>query len=40
MCYARSKLANIHFTHELHRRINQTGVKVYCVHPGIGIIIY
>jgi len=32
--YARSKLANIIFTHELARRIEGTGVTANCFHPG------
>ncbi len=32
--YGTSKLANIHFTYELARRLDGTGVTVNCVHPG------
>ncbi len=32
--YARSKLANIHFTRELARRLEGTGVTANAVHPG------
>lgn len=32
--YARSKLANVHFTYELARRLKGTGVTVNCLHPG------
>lgn len=32
--YARSKLANILFTHELARRLAGTGVTANCLHPG------
>merc|ERR1712243_319862 len=32
--YARSKLANILFTKELHRRLFANGVTSYAVHPG------
>jgi len=33
--YARSKLAQILFTRELSRRLSQTNINVYCLHPGI-----
>ena len=33
--YARSKLANIHFTRELARRLSGSGVVVNAVHPGV-----
>jgi len=33
--YSRSKLANILFTKELHRRLSTTGVTVYALHPGV-----
>lgn len=33
--YARSKLANILFTHELSRRLEGTGVTANCMHPGV-----
>ncbi len=33
--YAQSKLANILFTHELSRRLQDAGVLVNAVHPGI-----
>jgi len=32
--YSRSKLANIHFTHELARRLEGTRVTANCLHPG------
>lgn len=34
--YARSKLANLYFTYELHRRLrhSKSGVKALCSHPG------
>jgi retinol dehydrogenase 12 len=32
--YCRSKLANIHFTHELARRLEGTRVTANCLHPG------
>ena len=32
--YGRSKLANIMFTYECHRRFNDTGVTFNCLHPG------
>ena len=32
--YGRSKLCNILFTHELARRLHDTGVTVNCLHPG------
>lgn len=32
--YARSKLANIHFTYELARRLEGTEVTANCLHPG------
>lgn len=40
LTYGRSKLANIYFTYELHRRLRDFGgdglrVDVNCVHPGI-----
>ena len=33
--YAQSKLANVLFTRELSKRLKDTSVKVYAVHPGI-----
>lgn len=33
--YGQSKLANILFTHELARRLHDTGVTANCVHPGV-----
>ena len=33
--YWRSKLANILFTKELHRRCENTGVTTYVLHPGV-----
>lgn len=33
--YGQSKLANILFTHELARRLHDTGVTANCVHPGM-----
>lgn len=33
--YAQSKLANIFFTHELSRRLQDEGVLVNAVHPGV-----
>jgi len=33
--YGQSKLANVLFTHELARRIHETGVTANCVHPGV-----
>jgi NAD(P)-dependent dehydrogenase (short-subunit alcohol dehydrogenase family) len=33
--YAKSKLANIYFTRELARRLAQSGVTAYAVHPGV-----
>jgi len=33
--YSQSKLANILFTTELARRLKDTGVNVYAVHPGV-----
>jgi NAD(P)-dependent dehydrogenase (short-subunit alcohol dehydrogenase family) len=33
--YGQSKLANMLFTHELARRLHETGVTANCVHPGI-----
>ncbi|XP_024083302.1 retinol dehydrogenase 11-like isoform X2 [Cimex lectularius] len=35
LAYARSKLANILFTRELAHRLKDTGVNVYCLHPGV-----
>ena len=32
--YGKSKLANILFTRELARRLNESGVTANCVHPG------
>ena len=32
--YSRSKLANIHFTKELARRLAGTGVTAYSLNPG------
>ncbi len=32
--YCQSKLANVLFTYELARRLDDTGVTVNCVHPG------
>jgi NAD(P)-dependent dehydrogenase (short-subunit alcohol dehydrogenase family) len=33
--YGQSKLANVLFTHELARRLRDTGVTANCVHPGV-----
>jgi NAD(P)-dependent dehydrogenase (short-subunit alcohol dehydrogenase family) len=33
--YKHSKMANIMFTYELARRLENTGVTVNCVHPGV-----
>ena len=33
--YSQSKLGNIHFTYELARQLEGTGVTVNCVHPGV-----
>lgn len=33
--YEVSKLANVLFSAELHRRIHGSGVSTYCLHPGI-----
>eukprot|EP00227_Mantoniella_beaufortii_P016875 CAMPEP_0197591730 /NCGR_PEP_ID=MMETSP1326-20131121/13881_1 /TAXON_ID=1155430 /ORGANISM="Genus nov. species nov., Strain RCC2288" /LENGTH=360 /DNA_ID=CAMNT_0043157277 /DNA_START=156 /DNA_END=1235 /DNA_ORIENTATION=- len=40
LTYSRSKLANMYFTYELHRRLRQMGgrgneIDVNCVHPGL-----
>jgi retinol dehydrogenase-12 len=35
LSYARSKLAQILFTSELSRRLSETKINVYCLHPGI-----
>ena len=34
VAYGQSKLANIMFTRELHRRLKGTGVSCFCLHPG------
>jgi len=33
--YGQSKLGNVLFTHELARRLHDTGVTANCVHPGV-----
>jgi NAD(P)-dependent dehydrogenase (short-subunit alcohol dehydrogenase family) len=33
--YGQSKLANIMFTSELQRRVDESGVSAYCLHPGV-----
>jgi NAD(P)-dependent dehydrogenase (short-subunit alcohol dehydrogenase family) len=33
--YGQSKLANVLFTHELSRRLHDSGVLANCVHPGV-----
>ncbi len=35
LSYARSKLAQILFTRELSRRLSETKINVYSLHPGI-----
>lgn len=34
LAYGQSKLANILFTRHLAKKLNGTGVTVYCLHPG------
>lgn len=34
VAYGCSKLALMHFTHELQRRFEQRGLQAYCLHPG------
>lgn len=34
LAYGQSKLANILFTRYLSKKLNGTGVTVYCLHPG------
>lgn len=33
--YSNSKLANVLFAKELHKRYHRRGINVYCIHPGI-----
>lgn len=33
--YSNSKLANVLFAKELHKRYHSRGINVYCIHPGI-----
>ena len=33
--YSQSKLANILFTRQLAKRLKDTNVSVYCLHPGL-----
>lgn len=35
LLYSRSKLCNILFAFKLHRELNEKGVNVYAVHPGM-----
>lgn len=37
MAYARSSLANVYFTLELAKRIENTGITCNCIHPGISL---
>lgn len=37
LAYARSQLANVYFTRELAKRIEDTGITCNCVHPGISL---
>lgn len=35
LAYAQSQLANVHFTLELAKRIENTGITCNCIHPGV-----
>ena len=38
--YSKSKLCNVYHCKELARRLNESGIAVYSLHPGMNVLLY